>query len=215
MPVPEVSASYKKLTIADLIMKVGTIIDLQEPLECLRPWPDPVPGPPQLTELNKVLSQTANAARNGDRQLIADRDQIHDKMLISLTFNAQYVVMVAYKENNPDLLAMAGHDVKKRAKSTVDSVLAMQPILSVKHGAVSGTLIAKCSKVPGAAMKELQICFGEPSSEESWERVGFFAKTGHIEIPGLVPASKCYLRIRCYGDSGTGPWSPVVSIIVL
>jgi hypothetical protein len=50
---------------------------------------------------------------------------------------------------------------------------------TVKHGSISGTVIAKANRVTGGF---LQICQADPSNEESWKNAGQFVHCSRIEV---------------------------------
>jgi len=210
-------ANFRKLSHADIIIKVGGIADILAnhsgfPL----PWPDVVPDPQRLKEMVIDFTAAVNAAANGDRQKIADRDLDRAELELSSAIVAQYLVMKSLKEKDPSLLNNTGFNLKKRNSRTARNASVGAPInFSVKRGSDSGVVFAKSSKVPGGATSELQSCQGDPTIEESWKTLGQFVLCSHMEVHGLEAGQRYHFRLRSIGVKGPGPWSSIVSLMVV
>jgi hypothetical protein len=216
----QLDTSFQNMSHADIIIKVESIADILAnhsgfPL----PWPDVVPNPQELKELVANFRVAVNAAAHGDRQRIAERDSTLAEMKLSATLTAQYLVMKSIKEKDPSLLNNTGFAQKNRNNSRSAShsnvAVGAPAKFTAKHGPVSGTVIARSSKVPGGGTYELQMCQGDQATEESWKTVGLFMYCSRMEVKDLEPAKRFSFRVRCHGTNGPGPWSSPVILIVI
>jgi hypothetical protein len=67
----------------------------------------------------------------------------------------------------------------------------------------------------GSKAYEVQMCTGEPSSEESWLAAGVFSHPSRIEITGLTAGQQYWFRARGIGAAGYGAWSGPVRLMAL
>ena len=214
----QLDANFRKLSHADIIIKVGGIADtLANHSGFPLPWPDVVPEPQRLKEMVIDFTTAVNAAANGDRQRIADRDVDRAELEMSAGIVAQYLVMKSLKEKDLSLLNNTGFKLKKRANNRVArSANVGAPInFSVKRGTDSGSVVAKSNRVPGGATSELQSCQGDPTIEESWKTLGQFVLCSHMEVHGLEAGQRYNFRLRSIGVKGPGPWSSIVSLMIV
>src|SRR5665647_2601647 len=123
--------------------------------------------------------------------------------------------MRSLRENDPSLIANHGLEPKKRAltRNTNHPLVCAPTNVTVKHGPFSGTMILKTSKVTGGITYEIAACQGDPTLEESWTNLGQFAHCSQMEVKGLEPGKMYHFRVRCFGVSGHGPWSSIVSLM--
>lgn len=215
----QLDANFRNLSNTDIIVKVGAIADaLTNHPGFPLPWPDVVPDPDRLKELVAGFKNAVNAAANGDRQKISERALSRAELVQSTTLTAQYLVMKSIKERDLGRLFNTGFDLKKRTynrSASSNAILSSPANFSVKHGPLSGTLIAKSSRVPGAATYELHMCQGDPTVEESWTTLGHFVHCSRMEVKDLEPGKRFNFRVRCLGANGPGPWSSIFSLMVL
>jgi len=123
--------------------------------------------------------------------------------------------MKSVHEKNPALLDTVALKWKARIVRSNGSktVSLLAPVVSLKHGD-SSTIIVTYNKVPGAGSNEIQVCLGDPNDEAAWKTAGTY-KSCRVPISGYEPGAKLYVRVRCHGTGEPGPFSQVVSIIVL
>ena len=209
--------NFRRLSHVDFIFKVGNIADLCEVHEGLGPWPEEVPNPGEIRTDNLDFAASVQAAANGDRQRIAERDEKRANLEDAVTMVAQHIIMKSKRKKDPSLLLNNGFDQKKkvtRSAAGSKDVTAAPAGLTAKHGPASGTVIVKTRKLAGAGSYEIQISL-EPGNEASWQTTGHSIHCSHMEIKGQVPGSKCYIRVRGLGANGPGPWSEPISLIIL
>ena len=176
------------------------------------PWPAWVASLKLLTEKSNVLETAGLDAESHDTYKISKRNALTDDLKKDLKGSLKHVELVA--QGNAELLNSLGlimrrPPVKRKAPPSM-----LAPLLTVVQGKDSGTLNGKCIKCPGAKMYLVQICEGDPTVEANWERVDIFSDQA-FQVTGRVPGRTYYLRARCYGKSGTGPWSAISTIISL
>ena len=131
--------------------------------------------------------------------------------------SAYHVVMVSLHRKDPSVLLNTGWDLKHRAsynKSPNTGKLTVPSKFTVKHGTVSGTVVATVNRAQTAASVELQVTDGDPSLEASWKGLGMFFQC-RMEAKGLEPARRYHFRARYQSAGATGPWSQHVSLIVI
>lgn len=217
MPLNQLDVNFKALTHPELVMTLGKLADslLVHPV-FKEDWPSFVPHPTTLKEQVADFQESVHAAANGDRLKMSERAAKRDVAVLSGTLIAQYLVMRALHENNTNLLNDVGLKRKTKAiRNTNKPVSIVAPTgITVKDGPVSGTVIARCNRMPGAANYEVQVTVADPASEDGWHTVGHFLHCRSMEVKGLEPATKCNFRIRCHGPTGPGPWSATTSFII-
>ena len=176
------------------------------------PWPDWVASLKQLTEKSNMLDAAELEAEGHDKYKIGRRNSLNVDLKKDLKGSIQHVEMVA--QGNVELLNSLGLNMRRIPVRRSSPLPMLAPLLTVVHGTESGTLKGKVVKCPGAKMYLVQICEGDPTVEANWVRVDVFSIQS-FQVKGLVPGRTYYLRARCYGSSGTGPWSSIATIIAL
>ena len=87
--------------------------------------------------------------------------------------------------------------------------------LRLRHGKLSGTVLARYRPARRLAANEVQLCLGSPLAEEDWRTVGLF-QGGKAELTGLPPGDVVWVRVRTAGLKGVlGAWSDPAQIRVL
>lgn len=176
------------------------------------PWPAWVASLKQLTEKSIALDKADLEAESRDTYKIAHRNNLNADLKKDLRGSIQHVELVA--QGNAELLISLGLIMRKVPVRRKTPPAMLAPLLTVVQGKVSGTLSGKVIMCPGAKMYLVQITDGDPTVEANWERVELFS-TQDFQVTGKTPGKTYYVRARCYGRSGTGPWSAIVTIISL
>lgn len=206
----------KELGDGDLAFQGETIADRMEDHEAFRDQniPPCIPGPAQIRENAQQVKQTSSAARL-DPSKEPERRAAREKMIQSIKFSCQYVVMYSEHTGNPGLLDTIGVD---RAQRAIRNTAVKQPKsldrFTVTHGKDSGTVKGHVSSWEGKGSVELQICYGNPGLEESWQPLKI-AHYCHFTVEGLEPARRAYFRARLLRDPSVGPWSETVELIII
>jgi len=176
------------------------------------PWPGWVASLKQLTEKSIALDTADLDAESRDKYKVAHRNALNEDLKKDLKGSIQHVELVA--QGNAELLNSLGLIMRKVPVRRKAPPVMLAPQLTVVQGKASGTLSGKVIMCPGAKMYLVQITEGDPTVEANWERIELFS-TQDFLVTGKTPGKTYYLRARCYGRSGTGPWSAIVTIISL
>ncbi|MBJ6802574.1 hypothetical protein [Geomonas propionica] len=173
----------------------------------------------KLRALAAELGQWRDAAATGNRDAKAKKLELWDTGKLALAMNIQHFTMLSLHRNDPNILNDTGFELKQKQQTSKPStnLLWEIPSLALKHaqsasGPISGAVMVLISR-PKNAPCELQMSY-DPSNESSWGGQGIHQKA-RIEYTGLEPASRVSFRARLHVDGKTGPWSQVVTIIVL
>lgn len=87
--------------------------------------------------------------------------------------------------------------------------------LKLRHGDVSGTVVARYKPRREPSTNEVQINSGDPNDEASWHTKGIFQR-GRAELTGLTPGMVVWVRVRTVGLKGImGAWSDPAQIRVV
>ena len=207
---------FKNVSNPDFIIYLGGIADSLDSHQGYRNMPEDVPNAGKFRDLASRLTAAVKAAQYGDSQKKAERDAIRVEGEEASIALANWAVIRYLATKDPSLLANLGIAPKKQVvkKSNKASVTAPSN-LKATHGKMSGSAILKSDRVPGSASLEVQFCQGDPMQEESWSAGQHFPHCSYMEVKGLEPGKMYYFRVRCLGNDGHGPWSAIVSLMVI
>jgi hypothetical protein len=176
------------------------------------PWPSWVTSLALLSEKSNVLEAVSLDAESHDKYKLAHRKALTAELKKDLKGSLLHVELAA--KGDAELLHSLGLNMKRMPVKRAIPLPMLAPLLTVTQGEKSGFLAGKVVKCPGAQMYLVQITDGDPTVEANWVRVDIFRKQ-NFEVGNREPGKTYYLRARCYGSSGTGPWSAIVTIIAL
>ena len=180
-------------------------------------FPPTIPNAKELLETGNHYSALITAVSMGDRGKIAERDAFRIKAVQQLMITLIWTGMRALREDNPSLTMNIGVPPKKNAlsRSAAHVTTGTPKGIQIRHGAESGSVIIDLPKVNGAVIYKAQACQGDPSKEESWSQEWPSTKCKGITVSGLEPGEIYYFRMRCFGRAGNGPWSAIISLMVI
>lgn len=161
-----------------------------------------------LDEINRTLveyEQSFLDSLSGDKQKIAARKTVRQRLIDQLEGLASYVDLVA--KGDLRMLSTTGFEIRKEAVSGSAKHTAVQPVLEVKQSPKRGAILAKTKRVPGAKSFEIHLATSDPRVEDNWRHAGVFALCSNMEISGLSPGQQYSFRLRCIMSDGPGPWS--------
>jgi len=218
--------NMRKLTHTDFYLMLLNVADCCETHHFFKDnWQMFVPGPAQFRAHAAKSKELNVGAERGDREMKAQRDEHRELAQLDIDVAVKYMVIRAVEQRDPTLLHGTGIPLKeiKRPRISAKALLEYSlPIaLTVGYrknpvGFDSGVAVLKGKHVRRGGPYLLQICKGEPVSEESWYSPGGHYKScREIVLTNLEPANKYCFRIRTDGPEGPGPWSQVVSLIIL
>ena len=207
---------FKDVSNPDFIIYLGGIADALTVHAGYQNLPEDVPNSGRFRDVAGRLTEAVKAAQYGDSQKKAERDAIRvegEEISVAL---ANWAVIRYLAKKDPSLLANLGLAPKKPAVKKVNQAsVTAPPNVKATRGKVSGSVVLKSGKVTGSASYEVQFCQGDPMQEASWSAGVHRPHCSHMEIQGLELGKMYHFRVRCLGNNGHGPWSAVVSLIVI
>lgn len=178
------------------------------------PFPPYVPSLQKIGDGADVLEAAGHAAMSRDLGKIAFKNQCCAALQTDLGVLAQHVELVA--QGDPAVLQTAGFPMKRKKGKAAARIVPDAPELVVTNGKMTGTFICAVSRSCKGGSTEVQITDGDPSVEANWRKAGPGSFVlSKFELTGQQSATRYYLRARCVGAGGIGPWSPYVTIVCL
>ena len=84
--------------------------------------------------------------------------------------------------------------------------------LRLRHGDVSGEVVARYRPSRQHSMNEVEKCTGDPAVEANWTHAGTFSG-GKATISGIIPGALVWIRVRTFGIKNTvSDWSDPAQI---
>ena len=178
------------------------------------PWPGNVPSLTQIrTELDAFQTELL-ATTAGDKTRIVARNAARSTLANDLTQLAFYVQTVAQGDDTK--LATSGYPLRKPLTRTQVFELPSAPSqLTLGRGVVSGMLVVRAGRVPGAGSYDVQITAGDPTVEANWAAAGSYKTCRRMELQGLTPGKVYSVRVRALGTAGPGAWTAPSSLMVV
>ncbi|GFO53832.1 hypothetical protein GMSM_08390 [Geomonas sp. Red276] len=180
--------------------------------------PPGVPDGAQIKDIGFRYHELAYAVITGDTGKKSQRDALRDQAVQATCLALNWAGMRYLVERNFELICNLGVDHKKAPapRSSIPAPLTAPINLSIKHGKINGTLLLKFGKVKGAAAYFVQVCNGDPNDESAWCMEWKFTKIrGGVDLTGLEPGKVYFVRVRCLGHAGLGPWSVYVHLMAV
>jgi hypothetical protein len=178
------------------------------------PWPAPVPTLAQITTDLNALQTVMTATGAGDRTQVAARDAAAAALSRDLVRLGRYVQLQA--DDDPVKLSSSGFPMRSPGvRRVVVEELPAPANLSLSHGALSGQIFVRATRLGGAASYEVQLCTADPTVEANWIDAGVFKNCSRIQLNGLVPGKVYSVRMRGIGSAGPGSWTPAVSLMAM
>ena len=154
----------------------------------------------------------------GDEARCRDTNKVRARKEVRVEFNNAFRntarSIESWASGDITKLQNTGYDTRETAKKASGLIALLAPILSVTHAPIDKTLLVGMSAVKGAVLFELEIATGDPALEESWTPYDMYVKNNRtkIQVTNRVPGQLYWLRGRCFGVTGYGPYSQPVSI---
>jgi len=180
--------------------------------------PAHIPSGDKYREHVATMKELGVGAERGDSLLKEQRQEVRNLSEIDMDASVSYIRTIAISKRAPSILltlGLPGKDTKRSHKRRTK--LQAEIYATVRHlKDTPGAIVIGASRPRDTGPYLLNLCKGEPVSEESWYNPGgHYKNCRRIVIKGLEPANRYYVRMRTDGPEGPGPWSQVVSIIVL
>ena len=136
-----------------------------------------------------------------------------DALEAALNRLGNYVNDVA--QGDPVTVELSAFPAYMTARSADTSAPAAPENLRLRHGDVSGSIVARYKAQRQPSTNEVQINTGNPNTESDWRAGGIFQGQKAV-LTGLTPATKMWVRVRTAGLRGVmGAWSDAAQIIVI
>lgn len=181
------------------------------------PLPEYVSGAEKIMELAEQLFVLDRAAAGRDKDKMAEKKALRAESEQRLAFNANHLVMLSQHRNDPELLLNAGYELKQHKNYNKNASIPLPEMptkFTVKNGSVPGTVIAKINRSQKFGSIELQCAEADPLAEVSWRMIDMFYQC-RMEGKGLESVKRYYFRARYHNAGGIGPWSAIVTLVVL
>jgi len=136
-----------------------------------------------------------------------------DEIEADLSTLGNYVNSVA--NGDPVVVEQSGFPSYTTGYAPDPSPPAAPTNLRLRHGELSGAILAryKASRTPST--NEVETSTGDPNDPASWQRAGIF-QGGKALLTGLTPGVVVWVRVRTVGLKGVmGAWSDPAQIRVL
>jgi hypothetical protein len=178
------------------------------------PWfPSPQPSvqvfDEKLVELEQMLSELENL-RLQVLNLTQRKDRIRQEMEFLVNQRGSYVQMRS--RGNADVIASAGLSAR-RPRSRLGTLPAPEG-LHLLVTQISGELLVRWNKVPGARTYLLESAPVLPDQPHAWEQVHIGGQLRCL-IAQLTPGQTYAFRLAAIGGAtGRSAWSPVVQRMV-
>jgi len=178
------------------------------------PWPATVPTLAQIQTDLAAYQATVTATATGDRTQIAARKAARAKLAADLGSLAFYVQGIAM--DNAAMLATTGFPPRQHTARVQNPEPPAAPgNFRLSRGTVSGSIVLRATRVPGAGSYDVQIATADPTVESNWTAAGSFKSCRRIDLPGLTTLKTYSVRMRALGAGGPGAWTPPTSISVV
>lgn len=118
-------------------------------------------------------------------------------------------------KGDPVIVGQSGFPSYDTARTVDPSPPAAPTDLRLRHGDVSGSIVARCKPQRQPSTNEVQINTGNPATESDWHTVQII-KGGKAVLGGLTPGANVWVRVRTVGLKGVmGAWSDPAQIRVV
>ena len=102
---------------------------------------------------------------------------------------------------DPMIVEQSGFPAYSTSRTADPSPPAAPENLRLRHGDVSGTIVARYKAARQPSTNEVQKNLGNPNVEAEWALAGIF-QGQKAELSGLTPGTKVWLRVRTTGLRG-------------
>ena len=163
----------------------------------------------QITTYNTKLVARESRA-------LADKIAFNDaREAVETTLNRLGNFVNDVAQGNPLLVEQSGFPGYLTQRIADTAPPAAPENLRLRHGDVSGSILARYKAARQPSTNEVQINTGNPNTEGDWRAGGIF-QGQKAEIPGLTPGTKMWVRVRTAGLRGVmGDWSDAAQIMVI
>ena len=139
---------------------------------------------------------------------------VREELEVALGVLGHYVNGIA--KGDAVIVDQSGFPSYDTARNTPDTSPPEAPVdLRLRHGDLSGTVVARYKPDRQPSTNEVQTNTGDPNTETDWHQKGFF-QSGKAEMNSFTPGTVVWVRVRTVGLKGVmGSWSDPAQIRVL
>lgn len=208
--------TFSHLGEVNFLAKARAIVGaLKENPNFPEPWITQVGSHADLEADCAAFQRAFEAAANGDRLRIGEREIARDALETRLHILAPYLEAVA--AGDAGKLNSTGFDLRKDpVRSTRTERLPGPADFVARHGTLSGQTILHAARLPGAKSYFVEYTDGNPRDPATvWTAAPIFTTCGKMEINGLVRGEEYWFRVCGVNSAGHGAWSELASLMVL
>ncbi|TSK08505.1 MAG: hypothetical protein FPO08_04125 [Geobacter sp.] len=216
-----VETNFRKLSYPEYYMVVNGFADALDVNELYNQnRPEHIVPPQRYREHITTMKQLSIGADRGDSLLQEQRHAARELADLDMYSSVSYMKTIAIHKQDPTILHSLNLPLKEshhKALRKLNPNKAAEILVELRHlRNEPGAIVILGTHVRNGGPYLINICKGEPISEESWYNPGGHHKTcTKIILRNLEPANRYYVRLRTDGPEGPGKWSQAVSIIVL
>lgn len=202
--------NYPHLQLASHIMGIGEAFSVHKYYQEMPPG---VPHGAEIKDIGTRYHELTYAVMAGTFGRKSERDALRVKAVLATTLALNWAGMRYLMEKDFEYVSNLGVDHKKdpAPRSTAPVMLPAPSKVSLEQDPMTGALRYLIGRVKGAAAYHVQACLGDPNDEAAWTLEWQFTKIkGGVSLNGLEPGKVYYVRVRCLGHAGLGPWSTYV-----
>ena len=205
MKTPTLILDYGKLNNPSLNMKAQYVI---EALTGNLNFPVLNPTLVDFTTLQTTFAESSTKATNGDRVLIAIKNQAKEALIAGMRMLAQDIIGIA--QNDKVKLASSGFDLASSGDTGLN--ITTPTDFRVLDGMNNGELKFICKRVPNAIGYVLEHTDELPTEDTSWKIQT--SSTREFTVKGLRSGIKVFGRIKAIGRKGQEANSDILSRVV-
>ncbi|MEQ1862579.1 MAG: hypothetical protein ABMA13_21880 [Chthoniobacteraceae bacterium] len=115
-------------------------------------------------------------------------------------------------KGDPMIVEKSGFPFYETAHAPDPGAPAAPQNVRLRHGDLSGEIVARYRPDRDKSMNEVQKCLGDPNVEANWVHAGMFGG-GKATLGGIAPGALVWIRVRTCGNKGVmGAWSDPAQI---
>ena len=176
----------------------------------LEGWPPGTIAPADAKEIAGRLREARIDARKGGKDRTDRRKAIRAELNLGYAKVVRQIEAMAIKD--PQILATVGLE---ECKGRGPGHGPVKPEIKLGYGLLSGVILVNALRMLGVSVCAVEYTYGDPLVEANWLPGCTLPRCTHLPVENLQPGQRCYFRLRGIWATGPGPWSDVMSIIVI
>lgn len=176
----------------------------------LEGWPPGTIAPAEVKGISGRLREARIEARKGGKDRIEHRKAIRAELNLGYAKVVRQVEAMAIKD--PQIIATVGLEECKGRGAGHGPVI---PEIKLGYGIHPGLILISAIRMLGVSACSVEYTYDDPLVEANWLPGCTLPRCTHLPVENLQQGKRCYFRMRGIWPSGPGPWSAVMSIIVI